>query len=50
MEGCWYCGGTGGADLVFSWEFDAYVHRACLKRADDIESYLMSEELAEEGD
>lgn len=31
--GCWYCHTTRPRDLTFCWEFDCYVHRACVKRA-----------------
>lgn len=28
---CWYCHGAPGDDLVFSWEFDTFVHLTCIR-------------------
>lgn len=28
---CWYCHCPPGDDLVFSWEFDTFVHLACIR-------------------
>jgi len=28
---CWYCHCPPGDDLVFSWEFDTYVHLSCIR-------------------
>jgi lambda repressor-like predicted transcriptional regulator len=30
--GCWFCHDDGG-EMMFSWEFDCYLHEACLKKA-----------------
>lgn len=47
--GCWYCY-TEDDDLSFSWEFDCYVHKECLRailREDpnDPEARIMAAEL-----
>lgn len=48
---CWYCGGTHGSDdgMMFSIEFDTYVHKECLERhvldKDDREAQIMGREL-----
>lgn len=28
---CWYCHCPPGDDLVFSWEFDTFVHLGCIR-------------------
>lgn len=46
--GCWYCK-TDRGELVFSCEFDTYLHVNCLKQAlansDDREAAIMGREL-----
>lgn len=49
--GCWYCYGVDD-ELVFSTEFDAYVHLECLEcrlqdSPDDREAQIMARELLE---
>lgn len=45
--GCWYC--HGDKDLIFSTEFDTFVHEDCIKEAaedsDDREAQIMYQEL-----
>jgi hypothetical protein len=47
---CWYCHCPPGDDLVFSWEFDTYVHLSCLRERiehdpSDREAHIMGREL-----
>ena len=47
--GCWYCHTTDG-EMLFSTEFDAYVHKECIERAvehdeEDREAQIMKREL-----
>jgi hypothetical protein len=47
--GCWYCGGDGG-EMVFSYEFDCWLHLPCLQTAlstdpTDSEARIMAREL-----
>ena len=45
---CWYCH-TAAGEMLFSTEFDTYVHEACLRQAaadpTDREAAIMAREL-----
>ncbi len=45
--GCWFCYENEG-DMLFSTEFDCYLHEECLKKQDDRnpEAVIMSRELS----
>jgi hypothetical protein len=48
--GCWYCHTVEGNDMMFSCEFDTYIHKHCIEKAvkgdpDDREAAIIAREL-----
>ena len=49
--GCWYCNdGDNNEEMLFSAEFDTFVHESCLMKYDDLEADIMKWEFNLKGD